>query len=216
MVFATMYIFSSINNTKWAIRFKLLVLGVLIYVIWDWNQGIFDFLFQWPGTEKMIGAGSGSVWEWYFRTSLDHWSTYFGMIFALNFPLAEQFFVKGKDLLCIWQVSGVTIYWFVYYFPLDKMEYNLTHAYFAFIPLTSYIFFRNITPTVRSGVSMSLHELGKTTLETYLLQHHIWLSSNAKTLWTVTPGNPWINFAVATMIFFIVSKELYRLTMCLR
>jgi hypothetical protein len=105
MVFATMYIFSSINNTKWAIRFKLLVLGVLIYVIWDWNQGIFDFLFQWLGTEKMIGAGSGSVWEWYFRTSLDHWSTYFGMIFALNFPLAEQFFVKGKDLLCIWQVS---------------------------------------------------------------------------------------------------------------
>ena len=63
---------------------------------------------------------------------------------------------------------------------------------------------------------MSLHELGKTTLETYLLQHHIWLSSNAKTLWTVTPGNPWINFAIATMIFFIVSKELYRLTMSLR
>jgi hypothetical protein len=219
MVFATMYIFSSINNTKWAIRFKLLVLGVIIYVIWDWNQGIFDFLFQWLGTEKMIGAGSGSVWEWYFRTSLDHWSTYFGMIFALNFPLAEQFFVKAKGpplYLASILMGGVTIYWFVYYFPLDKMEYNLTHAYFAFIPLTSYIFFRNITPTVRSGVSMSLHELGKTTLETYLLQHHIWLSSNAKTLWTVTPGNPWINFAVATMIFFIVSKELYRLTMCLR
>ena len=50
------------------------------------------------------------------------------------------------------------------------MYYNLTHAYFAIIPLTSYIFFRNITPGVRSGVSMSFHDLGKTTLETYLLQ----------------------------------------------
>eukprot|EP00981_Chlorochromonas_danica_P007694 scaffold1869_cov163-Ochromonas_danica.AAC.6 len=86
----------------------------------------------------------------------------------------------------------------------------------AIIPLTAYIFFRNITPSIRSGVSMSLHDLGKTTLETYLLQHHIWLSSNAKTLWTITPGNPWVNFALATLVFFAVSKELYRLTMSLR
>eukprot|EP01035_Chromulina_nebulosa_P063572 gene63572-86967_t len=63
---------------------------------------------------------------------------------------------------------------------------------------------------------MSLHDLGKTTLETYLLQHHIWLTSNAKTLLTITPGNPWINFALATMLFFTVSKELYRVTMSLR
>lgn len=63
---------------------------------------------------------------------------------------------------------------------------------------------------------MSMHDLGKTTLETYLLQHHIWLTSNAKTLLTIVPGHPWINFALATLLFFFVSKELYRLTMSLR
>ena len=57
---------------------------------------------------------------------------------------------------------------------------------------------------------------GKTTLETYLLQHHIWLTSNAKTLLTIVPGHPWINFALATALFFVVSKELYRITMTLR
>ena len=93
-------------------------------------------------------------------------------------------------------MGAVTIWWLTDFYMQDKLAYNLTHAYFAIIPLTSYIFFRNLTPAIRSGVSMSFHDLGKTTLETYLLQHHIWLTSNAKTLLTITPGHPWINFAL--------------------
>jgi hypothetical protein len=219
MVYVTMYCFSYMNQTKWAIRWKLLVLAIIIYIVWDVNNGLFDILFAWLGTDKMIGAGSGSVWEWYFRTSLDHWSTLLGMIFALNFPLAEQYFIKARGIplvLAAIVMALVTGWWLYYIFPLDKLSYNLAHSYFAIIPLTSYIFFRNLTPGIRSVVSMSLHDLGKTTLETYLLQHHIWLSSNAKTLWTLIPEHPWINFAICTFIFFAVSKELYRLTMSLR
>jgi hypothetical protein len=164
MVYATMYVWSSINTTKWAIRIKLLVLGIIIYIVWDLNSQVFDFLFAWLGTDSIIGAKSGSVWEYYFRTSLDHWSTFFGMIFALNFPLAEQWFVKAKGpplYVASVLMAAVTIYWLVVYYPMDKLQYNLNHSYFAIIPLTSYIFFRNITPAVRSGVSQSLHDLGK-------------------------------------------------------
>jgi hypothetical protein len=219
MVYVTMYLYSSINHTKWGIRFKLLALGLLIYLIWDVNNGLFDILFAFLGTESTVGASRGSVWEYYFRTSLDHWSSFLGMIFALNFPLAEQYFNKARGwplVLAALAMGAVTVWWLTEYYSQEKLDYNLTHAYFAIIPLTSYIFFRNITPGIRSGVSMSFHDLGKTTLETYLLQHHIWLTSNAKTLLTITPGHPWINFALATLLFFVVSKELYRLTMSLR
>ena len=219
MVYAAMYVFQDQNHSKWGIRIKLMVLGFLIYILWDINGGLFDIVFGWLGTSSVIGANSGSVWEWYFRTSLDHWSTFLGMIFALNYPIAEQYFKRGQGGPVI--VAGVilgalTIWWFYYFYTLPKMEYNLSHSYFAIIPLLSYIFFRNITPFVRSGVSMSLHELGKTTLETYLLQHHIWLTSNAKTLLTIIPDSPWINFALATIMFFVLARELYRLTMSLR
>ena len=183
------------------------------------NNGIFDTLFSFLGTDSIIGAKAGSVWEYYFRTSLDHWSSFLGMIFALNFPLAEQYFHKAKGwplFIAGVLIGALTLWWIITCYTLDKMNYNLSHSYFAIIPLTSYIFFRNITPSIRSGVSMSLHDLGKTTLETYLLQHHIWLTSNAKTLLTIVPGHPWINFALATMLFFTVSKELYRITMSLR
>ena len=41
------------------------------------------------GTESVIGAKSGSVYEYYFRTSLDKYSALLGMIFAMNFPLVS-------------------------------------------------------------------------------------------------------------------------------
>lgn len=222
MVYATMYVYSSVNTSKWGIRWKLMVVGLLIFLIWDVNGGLFDLLFAWLGTEKTIGANYGSVWEYYFRTSLDHWSSFLGMIFAVNFPLAEQYFHKAREGSgwSLWVAAALmgalALWWLAYCYPLDKLEYNLTHAYFSIIPLTAYIFFRNLTPRFRSGVSQSMHDLGKTTLETYLLQHHIWLTSNAKTLLTIVPEHPWINFALATLLFFFVSKELYRLTMSLR
>merc|ERR1711871_1496427 len=201
------------------VRVKLLVLALLIFIIWDINGGIFDILFGFLGTSKTIGANSGSVYEWYFRTSLDHWSTFLGMIFALNYPMAEQYFAKAGalSLAVAGSILGTaTLLWFYYFYTLPKLEYNMSHAYFSVIPLLSYIFFRNITPYVRSGVSRSLHEMGKTTLETYLIQHHIWLTSNAKTLLTIVPDYPWINFAITSVIFFVMARELYRLTMSLR
>jgi len=219
LVYVVMFLFADRNHTKWTIRIKFVVTAIVIYIIWDINGGLFDRLFAFLGTTPVIGANSGSVWEWYFRTSLDHWSAFLGMIFALNFPLSEQYFAKAKGLPLMVAAAAMgllTIYWFVEIYSKDKLSYNLTHSYTAIIPLTSYIFFRNITPGVRSGVSMSLHELGKTTLETYLLQHHVWLTSNAKTLLNITPGYPWINFALATVLFYVLSKELYRLTMTLR
>lgn len=219
MVYACMYVMQDQNHTKWGIRVKLMVLALIIFIIWDINGGIFDIMFSFLGTTKTIGANSGSVYEWYFRTSLDHWSTFLGMIFALNYPMAEQYFMKaGKGSLAVAAaiLGTATLLWFYFFYTLPKLEYNMSHAYFSIIPLLSYIFFRNITPYVRSGVSMSLHELGKTTLETYLLQHHIWLTSNAKTLLTIVPDYPWINFAAASVIFFISARELYRLTMSLR
>jgi hypothetical protein len=219
MVYATMYVYQSVNHSKWGIRIKLMVVGFLIYLVWDVNGGLYDILFSFLGTKSVIGATRGSVWEYYFRTSLDHWSSFLGMIFAVNFPLCEQWFHKARGyptIVAAVVLGGLSIWWYFEFYTKEKLEYNLTHSYSAIIPLTAYIFFRNITPQVRSGVSMSLHDLGKTTLETYLLQHHIWLTSNAKTLLTIVPDHPWINFALATMLFFTCAKELYRLTMSLR
>ena len=49
------------------------------------------------------------------------------------------------------------------------------------------------------------------------MQHHIWLSTNAKTLLTLVPGGyPWVNFVVVSVIYVAVSHRLFRLTISLR
>ena len=227
MVYFTMKLFRSANYKKYQIRLKLLFLAVLIYLFWDvespvWKMVHLPFLSEKP----MLGATGGSMWEWYFRTTLDHWSTFLGMLFALNYPITSLWYRKleaqpphkewlGKGIVGV-VLLGAFVAWVMGPFQQPKLEYNSTNAYFGFVPLITYIYFRNVTPTLREYSLDLLHQIGKTTLETYLMQHHIWLTSNAKSLLTLIPGWPRVNMLVVTAIYFFTSRRLYKLTLHLR
>ena len=107
-------------------------MGIIIYIIWDINGGIFDIIFSLLGTNSIIGAKSGSIWEYYFRTSLDHWSSYLGMIFALNYPLVDQLYNITREngngyalhFITILML-GITIWWLLSIYTLPKLQYNL-------------------------------------------------------------------------------------------
>ena len=228
MVYVTMRVAKGLNYSKWGIRIKLAVVAILLYVIWDLDSGRIFRGLHWLFLSEvpMLGATSGAMWEWYFRSSLDHYSTYLGMVFALNYPITSLFFRKleaqpplrhyiAKALVGI-AFAAATIWWVLGPFRHAKLEYNATNAYFACIPLLSYIYFRNLTPWLRSNTLDLLHQIGKTTLETYLMQHHIWLTSDAKSLLVLIPGYPKINFLVVSVLYVIMSRRLYQLTLFLR
>eukprot|EP00536_Pseudo-nitzschia_multiseries_P010361 jgi/Psemu1/297551/fgenesh1_pm.312_\ len=219
---------SNNRNFLWWIRTKLAVLGVVIYLVWDCDLGLFKILhYPFLGETPMKGATGGAMWEWYFRSSLDHWSTYLGMVFALNFPITSLWFRKleairpvgysiaAKGLVGI--AMGSVLYWWVKGpFRSNKFDYNQTNAYFGIVPVTAYIYFRNCTPWLRNHSLDLLHQIGKTTLETYLMQHHIWLTSDAKSLLTLVPGYPKVNFLVVSIVYVAASRRLYQLTLFLR
>jgi hypothetical protein len=48
------------------------------------------------------------------------------------------------------------------------------------------------------------------------MQHHIWLTSDAKSLLTLIPGWPKVNLILVTCIYFIICRRLYKLTSFLR
>lgn len=228
VTFATMRVYSSINHSKHYIKFKLIVVGIIIYIVWEFDA-VFNFVFGFISTTPHEGYPVGAYgvkYEWQFRSGLDHYSTYFGMIFALNFPLATLWLVQvenqSKVVSCVIKVLvgillGMCVVW--YYsnvFILPKLEFNQVHAYTFIFPLSFYIFMRNSCKFLRERRSLLLESIGKVTLETYLLQHHIWLTSNAKTLLILIPNFPKVNFLFVTLIYFVLSKRMYRLTINLR
>mmetsp|Transcript_42104 Transcript_42104/g.131836 ORF Transcript_42104/g.131836 Transcript_42104/m.131836 type:complete len:614 (-) Transcript_42104:1776-3617(-) len=226
MTYVVMRVGRGLNRTKWGIRAKIMAVAAIIFLVWDTRLGLFDVLFGWVGATPKMGGTAGTLYEWYFRTSLDHYSTILGMVFALNYPVTKAFFDSSGALPAPQKAAvigvgnagalGVLAFWFVEYYTLPKVPYNATNAYMAPVALLCYIFLRNALPVMRSYHSELLHDIGKTTLETYLLQHHLWLTSNAKTLLVLVPGMPKLNFLLVSCVYYGCAKECYRLTMSLR
>jgi hypothetical protein len=227
IVYVTMYLGRRLNYTRMGLRYKLGLLAGFIFCVWDLNSGAFQII-HWAflGDKPILGAPNGSMWEWYFWSSLHHWSAFFGMLFATNLPVVNLFFRKLETepfvksatarilvggflsvALCIWATGP---------FLLPKQVYNQTNTFFALIPLTAYVYFRNVTHWMRNHSLELLNQIGQTTLETYLMHHHIWLSSDSKTLLTLIPGWPKMNFLVASVIYVAICRRLYKLTLSLR
>jgi hypothetical protein len=227
VVYLTMRIAKDSNYSASGIRMKLAVLAGLVFLMWDLDDGLFTLVHgMFLGRHAQIGATGGTLWEWYFRSTLDHWSTIWGMVFALNYPVTSLFW-RRVESLPLWRHVAVKVvfalvlllastWWVSGPFREEKTTYNHTHAYYAVIPLMTFIFLRNLTPWLRSHSLDLLQRLGKTTLETYLMQHHIWMTSNSKTLLTLIPGYPKVNFLLVTLTYVLLSQKLFRLTMIIR
>ena len=102
-VYVTMGIRKDINHTRRGIRVKLALASIFLYLLFDLpGVPLFRATFStWLSDEPAmceVGTttkpcpvgGYSTIWEWYFRSSLDHWSTMFGMIFALNMPVFKR------------------------------------------------------------------------------------------------------------------------------
>lgn len=82
------------------------------------------------------------MWEWYFRTSLDHWSTFLGMIFALNYPATSQWVKKVESLPAArqWLIKGsvaavlmsVTAWWAMNILPVRWSKPQCHYCSFFF------------------------------------------------------------------------------------
>merc|ERR1719453_2079731 len=94
VTYTTMGIWSKVNHDQYGPCVKLAVCAVLLYLVYDLLPQTFHYAFGWLGTEP-TGASIGShgvEWEWYFRSFLDHFSTIWGMVFALNMPFLAEWF----------------------------------------------------------------------------------------------------------------------------
>ncbi|KAG9244163.1 10 TM acyl transferase domain found in Cas1p-domain-containing protein [Calycina marina] len=140
--------------------------------------------------------------DWRFRTVLDMYIVYAGMLLAVMYNLKSQTRKTNKKADVFqkptrsWFVNDFTLiaalyvlpgFWaFARQFP-TREEYNTWHPYISFIPILAYITLRNADFTIRGfHVTLRNHNstafawLGRCSLETYVLQYHVWLAADSK------------------------------------
>ncbi|KAK4047271.1 hypothetical protein OIO90_006232 [Microbotryomycetes sp. JL221] len=171
-------------------------------------------------TFRIINAVFATEWnarEWRFRVTLDMWIVWIGMFTALAFIKSKEIRLTDRPdwpQLQQWTVVGSAVAMFAFFvFELSresKFVYNAAHPYVSFVPVLAFVILRNATPYLRSTSSKFFIFFGQCSLETFIIQFHLFIAGDTRGIIMMIPGGPWlrpINFAVTSVVFVYVSNQ---------
>jgi hypothetical protein len=169
--------------------------------------------------------------EWRFRSSLDRYIWIYGMACAALKPTLSDWLgridlnrfgwkknlARGTSAAVALAAGGA---WLYAIGTLPKNRYNDLHPFTSWVPITSWILLRNLTPGLRRTHLAMFSWLGCITLETYIVQFHTWLSTEGvpdaqpKGLLELLPVTkyPLLNFGLCSAVFVFLSRRLFVVT----
>ncbi|KAI3632256.1 hypothetical protein MIR68_009362 [Amoeboaphelidium protococcarum] len=224
VLYVSMRLLSKYNQNVTFLLSKLLVIQVLL------NASVLHCpqFITWP--VQWIFSIAGIQWnneEWLFRLSLDVNACFFGALTALlvqkyqdnNCKVQQTLQNRRYSVQRIWTALGLAlIVWYIN-FQLsftDKLSYNQWHPYISVIPILGYIMLRNCNSTTRQYTSRLFEHIGGISLETFVLQYHIWLANDSKGLLTLIPVSGavtfWLNLIATSFVFWYTSRLAARCT----
>jgi len=238
-VILALYIRYSANGSKAWVYAKIVLTFLAIVVIYDGPDDIFKAVFgTLPGIRPLFAFHdplhpefTDEMHEFHFRSGLDRFIWILGMVYALHFPDFEAFWERLEQKKPLHRAAWNAILvaacflalgaWAFFVFSKGKYEYNAIHPYTSWIPITVYMLVRNISAPLRSRYMRLFAYLGKYTLETYILQFHVWMKTTGingspKSLLVLVPDHFWLNFIICSAVYLFASVRLSIVTMTLR
>ena len=224
LTFLVCFFYKSGNGSDLFLRSKILATFIIIAIVWDAASGyIFNILWT-PFLSSEEGSGGtrgGTLWEWYFRTSLDKYACAFGMLAGLNREKLAELLGGNRDTyrprLALIAISIAYVAWWCHRcLQQPKHDYNKENAYVAPGVVMAFVILRNSTALFRQYYFAFPAHLGRISLESYLLQYHIWLTCSATRLMVLVPGLPKVNLLVTSVVFLTAANQLYEKTASLK
>lgn len=217
VVYATMAINNNRNGSH-LFLFTKLILSAAFTVSIIRTPGILETCFA---TLKALFGISWSVYEFRFRVSLDMYMVYIGMLCAVLERHKMYHTLKRKRCGVIATFTFIVcIATFVYltfqknYLDI-KESYNTWHPYTSILPVLCYVIARNCGSIAHRYHSFLFAWLGRISLETYILQYHIWLTGDTRGVLRTGIWGPWLDFALLTPVFIWISWRVTKATQVL-
>ena len=133
-----------------------------------------------------------------FRFQADKYSAWLGIVFGFAMKHISEYMSWAHGSvsrpLVAWgqRFAGallIAIWYFSFGYISDKYEYNPIHPYIFIIPLTGWLMIRNSSRYLSQCHSTFLEFLGKNTLETYVLQFHLFMNHKVQFIPMVIPNS---------------------------
>lgn len=199
MTMATCYIAHLLEKRAWSYqssRLTAIAISLAVHVLF----------YETPAVDSMLYISK----ELHFRFQADKYSAWIGLVsgFAMSKVSAYMTWAYAgatENVKAKWgqRVGGVFLIFIWYHFfgsESDKFKYNPVHPYIFFIPVFGFLMVRNSSRYLCECHSTALEFLGKNTLETYVLQFHVFMCKNVQHIPIVIPGSgpdghPGVKFA---------------------
>ena len=172
--------------------------------------------------------------EFRFRVSLDIYAVYAGMLFAVLYlqlsgaaPCSTRCLatcIKKTPRLAQILATTTSLVVLPVYFMLarrspDRYDYNCWHPIVSPFPILAFVMLRNATQQLRNYHCRLFAWFGRCSLETFVLQYHIWLAADAKALLSLgllvrrntrpvsmqSGWAHWLEFVIITVLFLWTS-----------
>lgn len=217
IVYGTMAIGSQYNDRMPFLLSKIAIsMGMLTWFMTEtWMlDAVFTFL-------ERIFSIHWSAREWSFRVTLDLWVVYFGMLLAIAVIKIQAYRLTDHHLwpMAVKAAVGTSIFILLWFFAFELMQeskftYNAWHRYISFLPIVAFIILRNASSSLRSCSSRAFAFIGRCSLETFIIQYHLWLAGDTKGVLVLLPGTRWrpINFVISTIMFIYISDHVAHAT----
>ncbi|KAJ4002399.1 10 TM acyl transferase domain found in Cas1p-domain-containing protein [Lentinula boryana] len=162
-----------------------------------------------------------SAKEWAFRVKLDLWIVYVGIFAALAVIKIQELHLTESARWPMVQKAAIVLsalimtWFFVFEVTQEsKFTYNYWHPYISCLPVLAFVVLRNANATLRAANSQLFAFIGRCSLETFIIQYHLWLAADTKGVLLVLPGTQWrpLNFIITSIMFVYISNQVAHAT----
>lgn len=205
------------HNKNLKFLFSKMVIAALLNTAFYRVPGVMEFVW---GILQLLFRMQGDMREWRFRVTLDQYSVFPGMVGAIlfinwsSYSLPKSASWPKIEKIAIFVSVAIMLGYAVFETAQPtKVIYNQKHPYVSWLPCCAFVVLRNCTPWLRRTHNGFFAWVGRGSLETFLLQFHIWLAADTVGLLTIGPADQrTLNFVLTTVVFFWVSSHVTQCT----